>query len=407
MDLFEKCRSLKRAEDLEAAGLYPYFKAIQSGAGSEVVVNGRKMIMIGSNNYLGLTQHPHVKEAAIRAIERYGSGCTGSRFLNGTLDLHEELEDRLAKFMGTGAALCFSTGFQTNQGTIATLVGKDDVAVIDRDNHASIIDGCRLAFGRTVKYRHNDVEDAARLLAEHSGRTGGVLLVTDGVFSMQGDLAPLPALCRLKQRYEFRIMVDDAHGIGVMGPNGRGTAEHFGCEKDVDLVMGTFSKSFASIGGFIAGRSDVVRYIKHLSRSLIFSASMPPAAVATVIAALDIIQREPERRERLWKNARRMKAAFDEMGFNTGASQAPVIPIILGDEMLVFSFWRSLFEEGIFANPVIAPAVPPDLALIRTSYMATHTDAELDRVLETFKKLGKKFGILGKPSPAPVKARVE
>jgi 8-amino-7-oxononanoate synthase len=394
VDLFEKCYRFTRAKEAMAAGIYPYFRAIESGTDTQVVIDGRQVIMIGSNNYLGLTQDPRVKKAAQEAIERFGSGCTGSRFLNGTLALHEELEERLAAFMKREAALVFSTGFQTNLGTIATIVGKDDLIFADRDNHASIVDGCRLAFGKTVKYRHNDMSDLERVLKMYADDDGGKLIVTDGVFSMGGDIVDLPRLVTIAKKYGARIMIDDAHSIGVLGQHGRGTAEHFGLEDQVDIVMGTFSKSFASIGGFIAGDEPVIHYIKHHSRSLIFSASPPPAAVATVLACLDIIEKEPERRERLWEITNKMRRGFRELGFNTGNSQTPIIPIIIGEDEKTFAFWKALFENGVYANPVISPAVPPGMSLIRTSYMATHKDEELDRVLEVFEKVGRQFGVI-------------
>lgn len=410
MDIFNKCYNYTRAKEAKAQGYYPYFKAIQSGADVEVTIDGKRMIMIGSNNYLGLTQDPRVKEAAIKAVAKYGSGCTGSRFLNGTLDIHEELEHKLAQFMRKPACLVFSTGFQTNQGVISVVVGKDDTVVIDRGDHASIVDGCRLSFGRTIKFKHNDMSDLERILKEmpdsnntphqssppggEGGVRGNVLVVVDGVFSMEGDIANLPEIVKLKRKYGFRIMVDDAHSIGVLGANGRGTAEHFSVEDEVDLVMGTFSKSFASLGGFIVGDEPVISYIKHHSRALIFSASMPPSAVATVLAALDILIKEPQRRERLWQITRRMQADYKKLGFNIGPTQTPIIPLILGDDMRTFGFWKALFNNGVFANPVVSPAVPPDGALIRTSYMATHTDTELDKVLEICKKVGKEIGII-------------
>ncbi len=394
MDLFDKCYKFTRAEEAMAQGYYPYFKAIQSGAGSSVTIDGRKFIMIGSNNYLGLTQDPRVKQAAIDALDRFGSGCTGSRFLNGTLSLHEELEAKLADFVHKEAALVFSTGFQTNQGTISTIAGKNDIIFSDRANHASIIDGCRLSFGRVVKFKHNDMDDLEKQLKRNNDNSAGKLIVSDGVFSMEGDIVNLPEMVTLAHKYGARIMIDDAHSCGVLGKYGRGTGEHFNMEKDIDLIMGTFSKSFASLGGFIAGDKKVVNYIKHHARALIFSASMPPSAVATVSKALDILQQEPERLTRLWNNTRKMKTAFDEMGFNTGNSQTPIIPIILGDDMVTFAFWKALFEKGIFANPVISPAVEPGRSLIRTSYMATHSDDELDQVLEIFYGVGKEFGLI-------------
>lgn len=393
MDLFQKCHGFTRHNEMMANGLYPYFKAIQSGSGAEVVIDGKKMIMIGSNNYLGLTQHPKVREAARKAIDKYGSGCTGSRFLNGTLDLHEELESRLAKFMKRKSALVFSTGFQTNLGTISTIVGKDDHILCDRLNHASIIDGCRLSFGTTLKFKHGNMKDLERILITLE-ENGGSLIVTDGVFSMEGDLANLPEIVKLKKKYGARLLVDDAHGIGVMGGNGRGTGEHFGCEEDVDLVMGTFSKSFASLGGFIAGDKTVTEYIKHHARALIFSASIPPSNAAAVIAALDVMEKEPDRRERLWQITHKMLKGFKGLGFDTGKSETPVIPIIIGDDERTFLFWKQLFEAGVFVNPIVSPAVPPDQSLLRTSYMATHTDEMLDKVLEIFKKIGKKLGIV-------------
>jgi 8-amino-7-oxononanoate synthase len=352
------------------------------------------MIMVGSNNYLGLTGHPKVIEAAVAATRKYGSGCTGSRFLNGTLDIHMELENRLARFMNRESALCFSTGFQTNQGALSTLVGKDDLFFTDRTDHASIVDGCRLAFGKIVKYKHNDMHDLERVLESHKDKGAGRLIVTDGVFSMEGDIVKLPRLAELAKKYGARVYIDDAHGIGVLGAHGRGTGEHYGIENVIDISMGTFSKSFASLGGFIAGDDVVIHYIKHHARALIFSASMPPSAVATVIACLDIIESEPERLVNLWKNAKKMREGFKSIGFNTGHSETPIIPIIIGSDEHCFAFWKLLFENGVFANPTVSPAVPPGQALIRTSYMATHTDEELDRVLEIFAKLGKQFGII-------------
>lgn len=393
MDLFEKCRNFTRAQQARTEGWYPYFKAIASGADSEVTIDGKKFVMVGSNNYLGLTQDPRVKAAAIKAVEDFGSGCTGSRFLNGTLALHEELERRLAKFMQREAALCFSTGFQTNLGTIATIVGKDDLIFTDRANHASIVDGCRLAFGKMVKFKHNDFNDLERLLKKYP-KSDGKLIVADGVFSMEGDIIDLPRLTHLAAEYGARVMMDDAHSIGVLGKHGRGTGEHFGLEDKVDIVMGTFSKSFASIGGFIVADAYVIDYIKHHSRALIFSASMPPAATATVLAALDIIEQEPQRIECLWKNARKMKAGFDALGFDTGKSETPIIPLLIGDDMKTFAFWKMLYDNGIFSNPVITPAVPPGQGRIRTSYMATHTEAELDHVLQVFGRIGREFGLI-------------
>lgn len=392
-DLFDKCYNFTRASELQEQGWYPYFKAIQSGADSEVVIEGRKLIMVGSNNYLGLTQDPRVKEAAIKAVQEFGSGCTGSRFLNGTLSLHVELEEMLAEFMNAEAALVFTTGFLTNLGTISTIAAKDDVIYTDRNNHACIIDGARLSFARMVKFKHDNMRDLDRLLSA-SDPNAGKLIVVDGVFSMEGSLTNLPEIVNLAKKYQARVMVDDAHSIGVFGKNGRGTAEHFGLENDVDIVMGTFSKAFASIGGFISAKAKVLDYIKHHSRALIFAASMPPAAVASVIAALKIVKSEPERRELLWKKVHKMKSAFDQLGFDTCGSNSPVVPIVIGDMLDTFKFWKRLFESGVFANPAVPPAVPPGKSLIRTSYMATHTDAELDQVIDVFAKLGKEFGLI-------------
>ncbi|OVE78748.1 8-amino-7-oxononanoate synthase [bacterium I07] len=394
MDLFNKCYNYTRAKEAMAAGLYPYFRQIQSGPGSEVMIDGKSMIMIGSNNYLGLTGHPKVVEAAIHAIRKYGTGCTGSRFLNGTLDIHEELEERLAKFMKRDAAVCFSTGFQSNQGAISTIIGKDDVVFTDRADHASIVDGCRLAFGRVAKYKHNDMNDLERVLNIYKDKDVGKLIVTDGVFSMEGDIVDLPGLIKLAEAHKARVYVDDAHSVGLLGKHGRGTGEHWGLEDKIDITMGTFSKSFASLGGFIVGDEPVIHYIKHHARSLIFSASMPPSAVATVIACLDVIESEPERLELLWKNTAKMMNGFKTLGFDTGLSETPIIPIKIGEDEHCFAFWKLMFDNGVFANPAISPAVPPHEAIIRTSYMATHTEEELDRVLEIFAKLGKQFGII-------------
>jgi 8-amino-7-oxononanoate synthase len=393
MELFDKCRNFGAAREVEAAGLYPYFRKISSLPSTVVIAEGKEVIMIGSNNYLGLTDHPFVIEEIHKAVNKYGSGCTGSRFLNGTLDIHVRLEEELAEFMGRQAALVFSTGFQTNLGTISTLVGKDDLIFGDRSNHASIVDGCRLSFGELRKFKHNDMTDLERLLQRnHNAR--GKLIVTDGVFSMEGDIARLPELTELALKYDARVMVDDAHSIGVLGENGRGTAEHHHVEDRVDIIMGTFSKSFASLGGFIVGDEDVIHYIKHFARALIFSASPPPAAVAAVRASLQILKAEPERRKRLWEITRRMHKEFKCMGFNIGTTETPIVPVFIGEDMKTFAFWKALTEAGLFTNPIISPAVPPGQALIRTSYTATHTDEQLDRVLQTFQTVGKQFGII-------------
>jgi len=392
VDLFEKCRKYTAAKEVMAAGFYPYFRVVESEQNPEVTVNGKRMIMLGSNNYLGLTSHPKIKEAAIEAIKKYGSGCAGSRFLNGTLDIHVNLEEKLAKFFRKDAALAFSTGYQTNLGIISSLAGKDDVVIIDKLDHASIIDACRLSFADLKKFKHNDMENLESILKKCGDR--GKLVVVDGVYSMEGDIAPLPEIVRLCRKYGARLMVDDAHGIGVLGKTGRGTAEHFGLEKEVDIIMGTYSKSMASIGGFVAAEEDVIHYMKHTSRPLIFSASSPPASVASVIAALDIIDQEPERRERLWHNANKMMKAFKKMGYDTGVAETPIIPLLIGDMERTFMMWKLLSEDGVFVNPVVPPATQQGRCLIRTSFMATHTDEMLDRVLVSLERAGKKLGII-------------
>lgn len=393
LDLFDKVVRLTMPQQAQAGGFYPYFVPIDSPSGPEVIIGGKPTIMLGSNNYLGLTQHPHVVAAAHRAIDRYGTGCTGSRLLNGTLTLHQELESRLAKFMGTEAALVFTTGFQVNLGVISSLVGRNDVLILDRSDHASIVDGARLAFGRTLRYPHNDMAVLERLLIEHHGKSG-ILIVVDGVFSMEGDIARLPEIVRLARKYGARVMVDDAHGVGVLGAGGRGTSEHFGLQDQVDLVMGTFSKSLASTGGFIAGTAEVIYFIKHSARAFLFSASIPPASAAAALAALDVIETEPERRTTLWANAHRVKAELTSMGFDTGVSETPIIPIVVGDEFRLAQFWKCVFEKGVFGNAAITPAVEPGHALLRTSYMATHEDHHLDRALTVFREAGREFGLI-------------
>jgi len=373
--------------------MYPYFTPIQEVYGNKVKVNGKEMIMVGSNNYLGLLDHPDVMKAAQAAVDKYGVATCGSRFLNGTLDIHVELEEKLAKFMKKEAALTFSTGFQTNQGVISTLVGRGESVITDKMDHASIIDACRLSYGDVHKFAHNDMNDLERVISSLNKETGKMIVV-DGVFSMEGDLANLPGIVELKKKYDCVLMVDDAHGIGVMGAHGRGSAEHFGVEEDSDLIMGTFSKSLAALGGFVVGNKKVISYIKHHARALIFSASITPASVATVLATLNIIEREPERRENLWRITQKMKSGFQNMGYDTGPTETPIIPVMIGDDMQAFMLWRLLREEGIFTNPVIYPAVPHGQALIRTSYSATHSEEELDIVLNSFEKCGKMLGVL-------------
>lgn len=394
-DIFTKCRNYTRAKEAMAAGVYPYFLALEGSEDTEVSIGGKRLIMIGSNNYLGLTHHPKVLEAAERAARKYGSGCTGSRFLNGTLDIHEKLEAELAEFSGFEAALCFSTGYQTNLGVVTALLGRDDVILIDKLDHASIVDGCAMALGETVRFRHNDVEDLEKALVRLADRPGGRLIAVDGLFSMEGDLAPLPRLVEIAKRHGARLFVDEAHSIGVFGPRGAGTVDHFGLAGEVDMIMGTFSKSFASIGGFVAAEEPVIHYLKHHARSLIFSAAMPPYAVATVRAALEIIKSEPERRQRLLDNASYFRGALNSLGFDTATSESPIIPVVIGDIDKTFAFWKMLFESGVFTNAVIPPAVPPNASRIRTSLIATHTRDQLDRVIEIFTRVGRELGVIG------------
>lgn len=395
MKLLEKCeRFYERVqEEIERIGAYPYFVPISAVNGNRVIVDGKEMIMVGSNNYLGLWDHPEVKEASKEAIDRFGVSTCGSRFLNGTNSLHIELEEKLAEFMKKEACQCFSTGFQANLGAISALVGKDDLIIVDRAVHASIIDAARLSFGELVKFKHNDTEDLERVLTEIP-KDRGKLIVIDGVFSMEGDLADLPRIAELAKKYDAMLMVDDAHGVGVLGDNGIGTAEYFNLLDEVDLIMGTFSKSFASLGGFVVGKKEVISYIKHNARSLIFSASMTPASAASALTALKIIQREPERRKRLWEITNRVKSELNSMGFDTGFTQTPIIPIILKEDEKAFALWKVLKEMGIFTNPIISPAVPPGRALIRTSYTATHTDKEISIVLESIYRAGKMLGLI-------------
>jgi len=393
VSIFNKCYNFTRAEEAIELDMYPYFTPIQEVNGNTVKVNGKEMIMVGSNNYLGLINHPKVMKAAHEAVDRYGVATCGSRFLNGTLDIHVELERRLGKFMKKEAALAFSTGFQTNQGIISTIVGRGDAIITDRVVHASIVDAARLSYGNIFKFKHNDMADLERILSSIDVNDSK-LIVVDGVFSMEGDLANLPEIVKLAKKHKAQLMVDDAHGIGVMGENGRGTCEHFNVEDDVDLVMGTFSKSFASLGGFIAGGEKVISYIKHHARALIFSASITPASVATVLASLDVFETEPERREKLWQITKKMKSGFQAMGYDTGPTETPIIPVIIGNDELTIMLWRLLRENGIFTNPVIYPAVPQGQSLIRTSYSATHTDEELGTVLSSFEKCGKSLEII-------------
>jgi 8-amino-7-oxononanoate synthase len=392
MDIFEKCYNFTYAKEFMATGYYPYFIPMQGNEGTEAIFQGRRLIMCGSNNYLGLTTHPKVRQAAIDAIKLYGTSCTGSRFLNGNLELHEQLENALADWVGKQAALVFSTGMQVNLGTISALVCRTDVVILDRDDHASIVDGARLGWGKVKRFQHNNVEDLERVLAQVPDNLGK-LVVVDGLFSMEGDIAPLPDIVKVCKRYGARLMVDDAHALGILG-EGRGTAEHFGLKDEVDLIMGTFSKSLASVGGYIAGDEDIIHYIKHHARSLIFSASIPPANAATALAALQIMREEPERVKRVNDIGDYMRASYHQLGFNTGKSVSPIIPIFIGDDKRAAIIWKALFEAGVYVNMIVSPAVPEGKQLLRTSYMATHTDDQLARVLEVFSQVGKQVGII-------------
>lgn len=396
----ERVSEFTAAREVMASGLYPYFRAIESEQGATVMMDGKEVIMMGSNNYLGLTNHPEVKEAAKKAIDLYGTGCAGSRFLNGTLAVHEECEAVLADFMDTEAALVFSTGFMTNQGVIAHLVPRDGVLLLDRLDHASIIDAARLSFGKTIKFNHSDMNDLEKKLKTLKNRTK--VIVVDGVFSMEGDLAPLPDIVHLADKYGADVIVDDAHAIGVVGPGGQGTASHYSVKDRILGTIGTFSKSFASIGGFFAGPDDVVHYLKHHSRALIFSASPPPANMAAVIKAVEIIRREPERIDRVWTLTNYLKKALVEEGFVIGKPESPIIPVYVGDDMTVFRACIMLQEEGVFVNPVISPAVPPEHALLRLSLMSTLTEEQLDLAVDKLVKVGKSLGFVGMEPPEGV-----
>jgi len=390
--LFDKCKNFTRAKEIQAAGLYPYFKPISESEDTVVVIDGQKKVMMGSNNYLGLTHHPRVLEAAKAALERYGSGCTGSRFLNGTIDLHEQLESRLAEFFGKDAALVFSTGYQANLGLISCLIGRGDVVLLDKLDHASIVDGAKMSFGETSRFNHGDLKQLERLLQRHA--ENGTMIIVDGIYSMEGDIADVPNLVKLAQQYGAALALDDAHSVGVLGPKGEGTAAHFGLSDEVDIIVGTFSKSLASIGGFVAGSESVVHYLKHHSRPLIFTAALPPANTAGVLAALEVMIAEPERRDRLWENTRRLHEGFRSLGFDIGPSQTPIVPVLIGPLERTFMFWRKLFDAGVFTNPVVPPAVPPSECCLRTSLMATHTPEQIDFALDTFAKLGKEMGVI-------------
>jgi 8-amino-7-oxononanoate synthase len=396
VDLFQKCLDFTRADDVKAAGLYPYFRPVEENEGPVVQIEGRKIIMAGSNNYLGLTAHPEVKAAAIDAIEKYGTGCSGSRYLTGTISLHVELEKRLAAYLGTEDVLLFSTGYQTALGVISALVQKGEYVVSDKENHACIINGCLLAkggFAEFVRYKHNDMEDLDRVLSRIPA-DAGKLVVTDGVFSVSGELVNLPDLLTVAKKHGARVLVDDAHATGVVGKGGRGTASYYDLVNETDMTMGTFSKTFASLGGFVAGPERVMNYIKHHSPALIFSASPTPASVASALAALNILEREPERIDRLIANADKMRKGFAEMGFHVIDSETGIVPVVVGDAELAMVFWKKLYDKGVFVNAFIPPGVPPNMSMMRTSYMATHEDEHLDAILNVFHEVGIELGLL-------------
>lgn len=391
--LFEKCRQFTTAREIQAAGLYPYFKPISESEDTLVTIEGAKKIMLGSNNYLGLTHHPKVLEAATKALHRYGSGCTGSRFLNGSLDLHEQLEAALATFLGKEAALVFSTGYGANLGLIAGLTARGETIYLDKLDHACIVDGAKLSYGETQRFNHGDLEHLTRLLERNT--TGkGTMIVVDGVYSMEGDIADIPELAKIAKRFGAALVVDDAHSLGVLGPRGEGTGAHFGMQSDVDIIAGTFSKSLASVGGFVAADESVIHFLKHHSRPFIFTASLPPANTAGVLAALQVLQDEPERRDALWANAKRLADGFRGLGFEIGETATPIIPVLIGPLETTFVFWRKLYDAGVFTNPVVPPAVPPSQCRLRTSVMATHTAAQIDEALDAFGRIGRELGVI-------------
>ena len=393
MSLLDKVANFTTAKEIIAMGHYPYFRIIDSEQDTEVICNGKKMLMMGSNSYLGLTNHPRVIEAAKKATDKYGTGCAGSRFLNGTLDIHIELEAKLAELVGKEASLAFAAGYMANLGTISAMVDRDEFIVTDKFDHASILDGCALSPGKMVRYNHNNMKHLDTVL-EKKVAGKGAMIVVDGIFSMEGDIADIPNICKLAKKHGASVMVDEAHSLGVLHETGAGAAMAAGCTDDVELLMGTFSKSLASVGGFIAGSHDVIHYLKHHARSLIFSASLPPASAATVLEAMKIMKEEPERIDQLWDNTHYMMKNFKAMGYNTGTSCSPVIPLHVGSMENAFKMWKQLDDEGVFINPVVPPAVPPNDTLIRTSFMATHTKDQLDLALEKFEKIGKIVGVI-------------
>jgi len=391
--LFDKCRGFTRAREAQAVGLYPYFTPITEAEDTVVKIHGKTKVMMGSNNYLGLTHHPKVLEAAQAALHKYGSGCTGSRFLNGNLDLHEQLEARLAQFLGKEACLVFSTGYQANLGLVSGLVGRDEVVYLDKLDHASIVDGATMSRADVVRFNHGDLAGLERKL-QAGDRKRGEMIIVDGVFSMEGDIADLPHLVPLAKKYGAALAVDDAHSIGVLGPTGAGTADHFGMADKVDLIVGTFSKSLASIGGFVVGDEYVIHFLKHHARPLIFTAALPASNTAGVLAALDVLQSEPERRAALWENTRRLASGLKSLGFDIGPSVTPIIPVLIGPLDTTLVVWRKLFDAGVFTNPVVPPAVPPSQCRLRASVMATHTAEQVDFALDAFAQLGKSMGVI-------------
>jgi 8-amino-7-oxononanoate synthase len=402
-DIFSKAFNFTKADEVKAMGLYPYFKPLEATDGTIVEIEGQEVIMAGSNNYLGLTNDPRTIKAAQDALDKYGTGCTGSRYLNGTLDIHLELEEKLADFMGKESCVLFSTGYQTNEGSIQTIAGRNDLIFSDRDNHACIVVGTQVSNAKTIRYRHNDMDQLRKFL-ESADPEAGKIIVTDGVFSMSGTLAKVPELVGLAKEFGARLYLDDAHAVGVVGEGGRGSASVFGLTDEVDLISGTFSKSFASLGGFLVGDRSVIEFIRHHSPAHIFSASMPPANVATVLKALEILKEETWRLDRLAEIAVYMRTELEKLGFNVWTSQSPIIPVVIGEMMDCFAFWKDLFEEGVYANAVVPPAVPQGQSLLRTSYMASHTDDHLDRILEAFRKVGLKHGIIDNNGHSAIEA---
>jgi len=393
-DVFTKAVQFTRADEAEAAGMHPYFKPIASQDGGTVMVEGREMVITGSNDYLGLTQDSRLKEASRRALDNFGTSCTGSRFLTGTLTFHNDLETRLATFLNNEAALTFSAGYLGCLSVVSALAGRHDILYFDRENHACLYDGARLSFAPLRKYEHNDLEDLERLLERDSDKPGGRLIVTDGVFSMSGHIAKLPELVAIARKYGARLVVDDAHAVGVLGAGGRGTAEHFGLEDEVDIIVGTFSKSFASVGGYMAGPRAVVNYVKHHARPFIFTAALPATQMAAALEALNIIETEGEHRKKLWDNVERYHSGMTELGFNTLGSETPIVPVFIGDDDTTLLVWRGLWEEGIYTTPSLPPAVPPGQSIIRTSVNANHEVEHIDKLLEAFAKVGKQFGVI-------------